>query len=49
MIDIRAWYKIILRISESKLMHLIDLYNLGFLSQNLRKALEIIEGLPIED
>jgi hypothetical protein len=49
MIGIIVWYKMILRIHESKIKRLVDLYNLGFLPKNLRKALEIIEGLPIED
>ena len=49
MISILAWYKMILRVGENKVKHLVDLYNAGMLPEKLRLALEIVEGLSLED
>lgn len=44
------WYKFFLFTMEiGHLLFYIDLYNAGRLPQNARKALEIIEGLSLED
>ena len=48
-ISIRAWYKHLLITPEDKIKRLVDLYNDGRLPPNLRAALEIVDGLPIED
>lgn len=49
MITIRAWYKMILRVPDQRIKRLVDLYNQNFLPKNLRLALEMIDGLPMDD
>lgn len=44
-----AWYRMFLRINETAFKQAINLYNMGLFSDNARKALEIIDGLPMDD